>query len=64
MLRESDDAALAGVAAGTAFGRLGQPEEMADFIVRLLEPGHDYLTGVDLILDGGKFGMTTAKQLA
>ena len=39
-------------------------EEMADFIVRLLEPGHDYLTGVDLILDGGKFGMTTAKQLA
>lgn len=25
MLRESDDAALAGVAAGTAFGRLGQP---------------------------------------
>ena len=43
--------------------RLGEPEEMADFIVRLLEPGHDYLTGVDLILDGGKFGMTAAKQL-
>lgn len=63
MLRESPDEVIAGIAKGTALGRLGKPEEMADFIVRLLEPGHDYLTGVDLILDGGKFGMTTAKQL-
>lgn len=63
MLRESPDEVIAGIAKGTALGRLGEPEEMADFIVRLLEPGHDYLTGVDLILDGGKFGMTTAKQL-
>lgn len=63
MLRESPDEVIAGIAKGNALGRLGEPEEMADFIVRLLEPGHDYLTGVDLILDGGKFGMTTAKQL-
>ena len=63
MLRESSDEVIAGIAKGTALGRLGRPEEMADFIVRLLEAGHDYLTGVDLILDGGKFGMTTAKQL-
>lgn len=63
MLRESPDEVIAGIAKGTALGRLGEPEEMADFIVRLFEPGHDYLTGVDLILDGGKFGMTTAKQL-
>lgn len=63
MLREADDATVAGIARGTAFGRLGDPDEMARFIVRLLEPGLEYLTGVDLILDGGKFGMTMAKQL-
>lgn len=63
MLREASDAAVEGIRRGTAFGRLGDPGEMAEFIVRLLEPGLEYLTGVDLILDGGKFGMTMAKQL-
>ena len=62
MLRESSEEAIAGIARGTAFGRLGKPEEMADFIIRLLEPGHEYLTGVDLILDGGKHAMGTVKQ--
>ena len=63
MLRESPDEVVAGIARGTALGRLGDANEMADFIVHLLEPGHDYLTGCDLILDGGKFALTTAKQL-
>jgi len=36
---------------------------MADFIIRLLEDGHEYLTGCDLILDGGKSAMVMAKQL-
>lgn len=63
MLREASDEVVAGIERGTAFGRLGDPDEMAEFIVRLLEPGLGYLTGVDLILDGGKFGMTMAKQL-
>lgn len=63
MLRESSDEEVAKIAAGSAFGRLGRPEEMADFIVKLLEPGHEYLTGVDLILDGGKSAMVLAKQL-
>ncbi len=63
MLREADDATVEGIARGTAFGRLGDPDEMARFIVRLLEPGLEYLTGVDLILDGGKYGMTTARQI-
>ncbi|MBR4578544.1 MAG: SDR family oxidoreductase [Oscillospiraceae bacterium] len=63
MLREiSDPNALARIEAGTAFGRLGKPEEMANFIVKLLEPGHEYLTGCDLILDGGKSAMAFAKQ--
>ena len=62
MLQESPDEP-AKIAAGTALGRLGTPEEMGDFIVKLLEPGHEYLTGVDLILDGGKSAMVLAKQL-
>ena len=63
MLREiSDPGAVARIEAGTAFGRLGAPEEMANFIVCLLEPGHEYLTGCDLILDGGKSAMFFAKQ--
>lgn len=63
MLRESPDEEVAKIAAGTALGRLGTPEEMGDFIVKLLEPGHEYLTGVDLILDGGKSALVMAKQL-
>ena len=63
MLREiSDPAAVARIEAGSAFGRLGAPEEMADFITCLLQPGHQYLTGCDLILDGGKSAMVFAKQ--
>ena len=62
MLRQNSEEAIAGIERGTAFGRLGKPEEMADFIVKLLEPGHEYLTGVDLILDGGKHAMGTVKQ--
>ena len=62
MLRQNSEEAIAGIAAGTAFGRLGKPEEMANFIVKLLEPGHEYLTGVDLILDGGKHAMGTVPQ--
>lgn len=63
MLREQSGGAVDQVARGTAFGRLGAPEEMADFIVRLLEDGHEYLTGCDLILDGGKSAMALAKQI-
>ena len=63
MLREASDETVEGIRRGTAFGRLGDPGEMAEFIVRLLEPGLEYWTGVDFILDGGKFGMTMAKQL-
>ena len=47
----------------TAFGRLGEilmrwPSSSCACRTRF-----EYLTGVDLILDGGKFGMTMAKQL-
>lgn len=63
MLREQSEEQIANVARGTAFGRLGDPDEMADFIVHLLSDGHDYLTGCDIILDGGKAALTLTKQL-
>ncbi len=47
----------------TAFQRVGKPEEMATLIVHLLLPGSEYLTGCDIIMDGGKFAMSTVKQL-
>lgn len=62
MLRENTPEQIAGIERGTAYGRLGKPEEMADFIIKLLEPGHEYLTGVDLVLDGGKLALSTVKQ--
>lgn len=48
---------------GNAFGRFGTPEEMAVLIAQLVGPGHDYLTGVDVLHDGGKLAMQIAKQL-
>lgn len=63
MLQQNNPDDIARIAQGTAFGRLGKPEEMSDFIVKLLEPGHEYLTGADLILDGGKHALSAAKQL-
>lgn len=34
-------------------GRLGTPEEMADGILFLCDPRHDYMTGAALLIDGG-----------
>lgn len=48
---------------GTAFQRVGSPEEMAQLIATLLDPKVQYLTGCDIIMDGGKFAMATVKQL-
>lgn len=39
---------------GSAFHRLGSSEEMANLIKHLLTPGHEYLTGCDIIMDGGR----------
>ena len=65
MLREQNDpAAIDKIAAVSAYGRLGEADEMANFIGHLLEPGHKCLTGADLVLDSGKMAMSTVKQLA
>lgn len=48
---------------GTAFKRVGTPKEMATLIIKLLSPGNDYLTGCDIIMDGGKLAIGTVKQI-
>jgi glucose 1-dehydrogenase len=35
------------------FGRLGTPEEMAEGILFLCDPRHEYMTGATLLIDGG-----------
>jgi len=37
-------------------GRAGRPEEVAQMVVSLLEPGSSYVNGADLIVDGGMAG--------
>lgn len=63
MLRESSDEDVTSFVANTAFQRPGTPEEMASFVVGLLSKEHPYLTGVDLVLDGGLVAMATIPQL-
>ena len=54
---------LDAIAKNTAFGRFGTTSEMTDLVVNLIEPGHDYFTGVDIVMDGGKNGMSMVKQI-
>lgn len=39
--------------AGIPMGRLGTPEEIADGILFLADPKHEYMTGATLLIDGG-----------
>ena len=59
----NDEAMRASIKRGTVYQRFGTSEEMADLIVHLLAPGHGYLTGVDIIHDGGKTALSFAKQM-
>ena len=52
------------IAQGTAFKRVGRAEEMAKMIAALVDPELEYLTGCDVIMDGGKSAMALVKQLA
>lgn len=59
----NDEAMQESIKRGTVYHRFGTSEEMADLICHLLAPGHGYLTGVDIIHDGGKTAMAFAKQM-
>lgn len=61
---EGQAAYLDSIAKGTALGRVGGLEGIADLIAKLLPDGHEYLTGCDIIMDGGKFAMSTTGQFS
>ncbi len=48
-----DDASRASIEAGTPLGRLGRPDEVAELIAFLVSERAGYLTGQNLVLDGG-----------
>jgi NAD(P)-dependent dehydrogenase (short-subunit alcohol dehydrogenase family) len=50
----TDDAAFTAVAeAGTPLGRIGTPLEVAEVIAFLCSPAASYITGHDVVVDGG-----------
>ena len=51
------------IAAGTAFGRLGTPYEMACTVMAVIDPKLSYLTGADINVDGGKMAQSLVKQI-
>lgn len=61
---QHQEANFASIKEGTAFKRFGDPDEMAQLLAYLLDPKVAYLTGCDVLMDGGKFALTTTPQLA
>ncbi len=55
MIRElmADETAGAGFLAGTPMGRLGTPEEIANAILFLASDEASFITGAELVVDGG-----------
>jgi glucose 1-dehydrogenase len=49
----ADEETLQRAGSKIPLGRLGSPEEMAEGILFLCDPAHDYMTGAALLIDGG-----------
>ncbi len=49
-----DDATQLRLAASSAFGRIGQPGEIADAVAFLLSDAASFITGAELVVDGGQ----------
>ena len=50
---ESVDALMAGLGAGTPMGRIAEPDEIAPAIAFLASDDASYITGAELVVDGG-----------
>ena len=48
-----DEAAFAQLAAQTPLGRVAEPEEVAEAIAYLVSDGARFVTGTELVIDGG-----------
>jgi NAD(P)-dependent dehydrogenase (short-subunit alcohol dehydrogenase family) len=48
-----NEQARAALAAGAPMGRVGTPDEIASAVVWLCTPGAGYVTGAELVIDGG-----------
>jgi NAD(P)-dependent dehydrogenase (short-subunit alcohol dehydrogenase family) len=53
MNAEQVESLLSGVRAANALGRIGEPREIADVVVFLCSGGASYVTGEDVVVDGG-----------
>ena len=49
-----DDATQLRLAASSAFGRIGQPGEIADAVAFLVSDEASFITGAELVVDGGQ----------
>lgn len=49
-----DDATQLRLAASSAFGRIGQPSEIADAVAFLVSDAASFITGSELVVDGGQ----------
>lgn len=53
MLGDHREEMIAQIASDIPMGRLGQPEDVADAVLFLASEESKYITGIELVIDGG-----------